>query len=486
MEVTFMFRVRQRVIELGVVLVFFTALAARGEVPQPPSERQQERLRQELQAALDVFERGRRWKESDSALLAWSCGQQMQTLVELYQATGDQSWLDRLFRYAETMFDSLTPNRDGFLSWRSRGYSPAFMSVERAATNKSNATMAPRELWIRDPAVRRQIKDGIVHLRVLKDQRLEWKAEKNAQPASIRYEVGKPLEGPFGIRLTFSAQPAEGDRFLLTTRQPKDFDFAVHDGVILTPICRAIGLVKKERALHANHGQRADKLLRVIETQLIPKWDKSWRETKDGGVYVFQDDPAFVPRNTTLPHNQYLALGTVQVLLSRITGKAAYLERAAKMASFFKSRLRLVKEYYQWNYWDAAGPWDREESSRAEDTGHGSLDIGFVLACVDSAIVFTDADLRRFAKTFTEVMWNGSLDQPTVGGWVNARRTSRQSGNLQNWLELGRWEPKVSHICERLIPAEGSLWAKAQLYRLWRGKTGDRSTPRAKDRIIEW
>jgi hypothetical protein len=105
---------------------------------------------------------------------------------------------------------------------------------------------------------------------------------------------------------------------------------------------------------------------------------------------------------------------------------------------------------------------------------------------VDSAIVFTDADLRRFAKTFTEVMWNGSLDQPTVGGWVNARRTSRQSGNLQNWLELGRWEPKVSHICERLIPAEGSLWAKAQLYRLWRGKTGDRSTPRAKDRIIEW
>ena len=76
-------------------------------------------------------------------------------------------------------------------------------------------------------------------------------------------------------------------------------------------------------------------------------------------------------------------------------------------------------------------------------------------------------DLKHFAATFVDVMWNGSLEHPTVGGWVNTNKPSRQSGNLHEWLRLGAVEPKVRPICERVILPEGSLWAKAQLYRLW-------------------
>ena len=155
-------------------------------------------------------------------------------------------------------------------------------------------------------------------------------------------------------------------------------------------------------------------------------------------------------------------------------GKPSYKERAANMAAFFKSRLRLVNDHYEWRYWDAAGDWDQpvitkhgdKAVQRPEDTGHGSLDIGFVLACAENGIVFTDADLQRFANTFVKVMWNGSFENPTLGGWVNTNKPSRQSANWQEWLRLGRVEPQVRQICERLVVTEASLWAKAQLYGL--------------------
>jgi hypothetical protein len=47
-----------------------------------------------LVAALDLFDRGGRWKNADSAILGWSCGQQLQALVYLYEATGERAWLD--------------------------------------------------------------------------------------------------------------------------------------------------------------------------------------------------------------------------------------------------------------------------------------------------------------------------------------------------------------------------------------------------------
>ena len=437
-------------------------------------------LRDRLMVALDNFERGGRWKDSDSAILGWSCGQQLQALVCLHQATGRRLWLDRLFRYAETMFANLTPNRQGFLSWRSRRYSPAYAAVQPAEANRSKAQITPRQQWITDSRLRGGVKDAGFRLVAQEDAALAVEAvtpEGKAKLPVIRYRLGKAFSGPFGIRLTVEAAPAPGDVFTLVTRQPKDFDYAVHDGMVLMPICRAIELVRQDRALSAAYGRRADKLLATIETQLIPKWSKSWRRVRDGAVLVFPDDPAFVPSNTSLPHNQYLALGTVLVALHRITQKGVYKERADQMARAFRSCLRLVEDHYEWNYWDAMGPWDKPydkpSEKRPEDTGHGSLDIGFVLACADGGIVFIDADLKRFAGTFVKVMWNGSADSPTVGGWVNTTKPSRQSGNLHEWLLLCRVEPRIQRICERILPTAGSLWAQAQLYLLWANQAAD-------------
>jgi hypothetical protein len=95
------------------------------------------------------------------------------------------------------------------------------------------------------------------------------------------------------------------------------------------------------------------------------------------------------------------------------------------------------------------------------------------------------AAFKRFANAFLEAMWNGSPDKPAVGGWVNRSTPSRQSGNLQEWLLLGRVEPRVPPICERVILAEGSLWAKAQLYGLWATQGRTPAAPPAKETSLQ-
>jgi len=282
--------------------------------------------------------------------------------------------------------------------------------------------------------------------------------------------VGEEFQPLPGVKLTVRSAPAVGDRFVLSVQEPKDFDFAVHDGVILTAICRFIALVRADPELQRAYGQHADAYLKVVRSDLIPKWKPYWRDCGDGGLLVAQVDEALTYPGISLPHNQYLALGNALIWLYRITGDSAYRDQAAKMARCFKSHLRLVDNHYDWNYWDAVGewdrPWDKPTEKRPEDTGHGSLDVSFVVDAAEAGIVFDQTDLQRLANTFLKVMWNGSLTDPAVGGAVNTAKPTRQSGNLQDWVRLSRQEPQVLAVCVKLIPQIGSVKAKAQMVRL--------------------
>ena len=75
--------------------------AAPPEVSTEDAQAAYQELLAYLSAHLAAHERGGRWQSDDSALLAWSCGQQLSALVDLYEATGDRKWLDQLVRYAD-------------------------------------------------------------------------------------------------------------------------------------------------------------------------------------------------------------------------------------------------------------------------------------------------------------------------------------------------------------------------------------------------
>ena len=468
------------------LLVWSVPSAAWARQPRPvhqePAGVLMDTLYADVSRQLARHRRGERWRSSDSGVLAWSCGQQLSALVDMYQATSERKWLDQLVEYADAMFANLTPNRDGFLSWRSRSYSLVPIRLRAAAANRSAARIEPGELRIQQTTWMRRLVG--VELRAAKPAKTSWDYELIWREAS-RFELRRP-DGTIGsviavdakgrfeplplVKLRLVGKPGAGDRFVLTVELPKDFDSAVHDGVILTPICRFIALIRDKPELSAAYGTKANRYLEVIESDLVPKWDKYWRDWGDGGLLVAPNDASLAYPGISLPHNQYLALGNVLVLLHRITGKHACRDRATRMARFFKSCLRLKDDHYEWHYWDPTGRWDerwnKPKEIRPEDTGHGSLDICFVIDAADAGIVFDQTDVGRFANTFLKVMWNGSLEKPVVGGYVNTSRPTRQSGNLQDWLRLSRVEPRILPVCSKVIPGSGSLKAKAQLLRL--------------------
>jgi len=117
-----------------------------------------------------------------------------------------------------------------------------------------------------------------------------------------------------------------------------------------------------------------------------------------------------------------------------------YGDRAARMARNFRKHLRKTGQAYTWHYWD----WVEEGEpghSGVEDTGHGHIDIGFSVEACRRGIVFTDADLKRFAHTLLDQMWNGSLEDPVIGGRVDTR--DGNSVPLGDWMDLCQWDPKV-------------------------------------------
>jgi len=430
-----------------------------------------------LRADLERFDRAGYWGRGDSAIYAWTCGQHLASMIELYKATKNREWLDLFASVVDKMFDALTPDEEGFLSWRTRFYTGAFVAVKPLPRNKSRARLEPEKQWIYDLRVARSIeRDRTLVLAFEGGRGNEWTVKVEDKTSGKRVALLTVREGkrfliPPGVPLTLRGRPSPGDGFSILIRRPKEFAYAVHDGVILAPVCRCVLLVRKDPKLASAHGRRAGRYLRVMEEHLVSKWDRYWRDLgKRRGVLVFPNDPSFRYPGITLPHNQYLALGRVLVLLWRITGKEGYRRRAEKMGRFFKSCLRKVDDCYLWHYWDPAGPWDEElakvDRPRPEDTGHATLDIGFVLEAEEAGIVFTREDLRLFANTFVKTMWNGSLKEPRVGGWVGSKRPSRQSANLQEWVRLCKVEPLILEICKRIIPRSGSLLAKAQLLAL--------------------
>jgi hypothetical protein len=458
-----------------------TAQVAGDAGTPPPALR--EPLTRDLEQRLATHDRAGRWRSADSSLLAWSCGQELSAQVDLFQATGERKWLDQLVRHADAMFAHLTPNRDGFLSWRSRSYSSFRILVRRAEGDRSQAVVEPAEQWLRQaqPWTRELLRPALTGQALVVDweYHLTWRegaqvevrgATTDKVLSTVTVRAGEPFTALPGVTLTWRGAPVAGDRFTLSVQQPKDFDHAVHDGVILTPICRFIALVRTDPGLREAYGRQAEGYLKVIRSDLIPKWKPYWRDCGDGGLLVAPTDEALTYPGISLPHNQYLALGNALIWLDRITGDRAYRDQVTRMARFFKSHLRLVEDRYEWNYWDAAGawdrPWDKPEEKRAEDTGHGSLDISFVVDAAEAGIVFDRTDLQRLANTFLRKMWNGSLTKPTVGGYVNTAKPTRQSGNLQDWVRLSRQAPQVLAVCARVIPQTGSVKAKAQLLRL--------------------
>ncbi|OQB41665.1 MAG: hypothetical protein BWY06_00785 [Candidatus Latescibacteria bacterium ADurb.Bin168] len=278
-----------------------------------------------------------------------------------------------------------------------------------------------------------------------------WLRRLSAHAEAVLANAKDTPEGiPFG--------PVYADGFLGwgTDRYSGQYDeYMVHDGHICTPIAEFAAMVFADRGLYEAFGNDATRFVRFIENHIASKWLNVW----DRGRYAAQE---FAWGETVrnwggldfLPHNQYAAFGALLLFLDdvardpryvSVTAAAAqtmYRQKAVEMGEYFRAHLESLPgtDAYAWKYHDTCG---------AEDTSHANLELEFAWWLHERGLVFSDGDMDRFARTFTNVMWNGDTADPRVNASTDGKGDWTGGKTTWGWALFSRRQPTLWHVLAR-------------------------------------
>lgn len=272
-------------------------------------------------------------------------------------------------------------------------------------------------------------------------EQLPW-----AYQYTIDYTVACNISAIPGVFVQIVGQPEVGDEFIISTASIRPLPHLVLEGVILQPALRFIKMVLKDNILEEHYGAQARQWLNLIETKIVPKWEPCQEKQ---GYYLTPKDPAYRYPGEPLPFNQFLAFGRSLFLLYDITGNVNYLSKAAQMARYFKNQLSLTPQgAYVWYYSPTV--------TRFDDTSHANLVIAFVVDAFNRGIIFEQSDMERFAKTFLNLMWNGSMESSEVGTYINGPAVLESGRNfrVQEWVLLATLDERVWEVCKSLLPKQ--------------------------------
>ena len=387
-------------------------------------------------------------EHASSATLAWGESRYLNAYIKMYRVTGDTRWLDKVVDHFDRMLANMSDhNGDGIPGWHTDRYSVSRMRAE-ALHNRGTAKITPEQATVTNITQAHEAVDAEYSVeRTGADRFVVRDMTRQEVVYDGPYSIGQDIPGIAGFSVQLDGLPETGDKFRVQTWGVGPLEYAVHEGMILYPIAQFI-----ELALNSQGGRYEEKArfyLRLMEKRILEKQERYWLEvTPEVGAYRFTESARERFPNRILPHNQYLALGRAFLVLKDVSDHPLFLKRATQMATHFKRSLKQTGEAYTWAYWDwvEAGMPDR---SRTEDTSHGHIDIEFVVEAYRRGVVFTRADMLRFARTLTDQMWNGSLLTPRIGSRVDGQ--AGEGNTIRGWVELCRWDSRIWDIYWKLF-----------------------------------
>ncbi|MDF2657684.1 MAG: hypothetical protein K0Q94_475 [Paenibacillus sp.] len=248
---------------------------------------------------------------------------------------------------------------------------------------------------------------------------------------------------------------------------------------IVYPMLKFTNLVYSNPALQTAFGSAADAYRDFAAHNIALKYENQWVQVTgvdgaDNGTGLYVNPTGFSTEwfpSRSLPPNQYLAFGRMLYQLYDATDgvtaysavRPLYISRANDMTRLFKSKVRahplngtLSTDAYVWSYWEAIGPWDdgHPYSYTNEDLSHSAETLKSVLEAYRHGHVFTLSDMRKFTRTLTDIMWNGSLTDPAVS-YYNSDKPAvtldrLNAINLSYWAEFAEFDRTAADIAAAL------------------------------------
>jgi hypothetical protein len=225
-------------------------------------------------------------------------------------------------------------------------------------------------------------------------------------------------------------------------------DSLLGEAMALRPAVLAARDILRNPTLKEKFGDAAQTWVALAETT-FEKWSARdcWREVKEGGVWVvptFGIDPqtgqwtdGYERRATdgfSNPDNKQNLIALWLLALHDATGKSVYRDHAEKWWRVMKSRMKTREDgkYFDWNYWEPAGPWDYKPDGSPRhwvgvhpNGGYYNIDVEGIVAAFEHGLVFTREDINKLIATNRDFMWNHKIEgakfQRMDGGEVDAR-----------------------------------------------------------------
>jgi hypothetical protein len=230
--------------------------------------------------------------------------------------------------------------------------------------------------------------------------------------------------------------------------------FLVHTGMIIYPMLDAIYLAKTSPEVSAETKAELEKLLPTA-LQSLHLHDSQWRDGPgaDEGRYVGHDQESTL-EGKPLPANRLSAMGRCLWTTWLITKDPQYRTKAIALGWYIKHRLPIAEDgAYYWPYLlsdtsAAATPFKLDRSAfPGEDLSHATLTVSFPIMLAQNHEVFTEEDMRRFAKTVTGGF--ARLGNGVLFGNINGSPSSNPAFVIDpaGWLGLCAYDPAVkAHI----------------------------------------
>jgi hypothetical protein len=211
--------------------------------------------------------------------------------------------------------------------------------------------------------------------------------------------------------------------------------FVVHTGMICKGPAEFVRTVKSDPALTTRYGATADRYLDELEAVVAD----ANRDYRTSGTMGYFTDPS-VGEGGIVPLNMSNAMGAVIVELYRITKKPQYKEQAAQLASFFRASLHSASDHaWVWSYWPK-NPGD--SVTRGEDISHAAVNVDFAARCYHAGIVFSQADMEKFAGTWMTVV-RKQIRPITYADFIDGTEKPELNYVPQ---AAGRWLPLITCI----------------------------------------
>ena len=279
-------------------------------------------------------------------------------------------------------------------------------------------------------------------------------------------------------------------------------DNILGEAMALRPAVLLAGQVLNSPALKTKYGAKFKQYLDLSE-QVFAKWDArcAWREVKNGGVWIVPEfgidkdhnqwDSHYDKRKTegfTLPDNKQNFVAEWLIAMADLTGKPEYRRRATMWWQVMKSRLHLRDgKYYDWNYWDPAGPWDYKPNHEPRhwvgihpNGGYYDADLDGIVNAYQHKIVFEKTEIDRLIASNRDFMWNGQIQGAKfkrIDGGPPDKDPKKSPGVL--WHALVPYDDTLRRIFEaNHQPASwGGLIATPWYVALAAGKLKPATTP---------